>query len=221
LGGQTLVVKGPIDHDVVAAMSEVQLNATIGGSLNYLSRNTLPIDRSKVKGGVTHQAAPQHRERNDVATRLWSLMFWIASGLIMTLVAIWLAPQLVRSVTAQMMTQPGSSAGWGALVLLAGPAVFIALSLTLIGLPLAMLLGVLWTIGIATSGLFAGVAVGQLALGRKETDRKYLATVALAGVPLVLILGWLPYLGFAVTIAAAAWAVGGMVLSLNKARTHA
>jgi hypothetical protein len=120
-----------------------------------------------------------------------------------------------------MMTQPGFSAGWGALVLLAGPAVFIALSLTLIGLPLAMLLGVLWTIGIATSGLFAGVAVGQLALGRKETDRKYLATVALAGVPLVLILGWLPYLGFAVTIAAAAWAVGGMVLSLNKARTHA
>ncbi len=219
LGGQTIALKGPIDRDTVAALGDLELSSTIGGSLNYVSQNQLAIDHSKVKGPVIYQAPPQTHHRSDVAKRVWSLLFWIASGLIVTLVAIWIAPRLVRGVTATMIARPSASVGWGALTLIAGPAVLFILALTVIGMPLGLLLGAIWFMAIVTSGLFAGVAVGQLALGRKDAGRKHLAMVGLAGVPLVLILGWLPYIGFLVSIGTTAWAVGAMVLALNKART--
>jgi hypothetical protein len=124
---------------------------------------------------------------------------------------------LVRNVTTVMAARPGASLGWGALATLAGPPLLLVLAITVIGIPLAMLVGALWIIVILTAGLFAGVAVGRLALGSKETSRRQLALAVLTGVPLVLIVSWLPWIGGIVSIAAVAWAMGGVVLSLNSA----
>lgn len=220
VAAQSVAINGPVDRDVLASAATFELGSTIGGSLSYVSDRTFALDRSKVKGGVTRQTPPQHKnQQQSVADRLWSLIFWIASGLAMTLAAVWLTPRLVRGVTNVMIKRPGASLGWGALALVAGPAILLVLAFTVVGLPLSLLAAGFWLAGVLTAELFAGVAIGLMALGRKETDQKHLAMAAMAGVPLVLILSWLPWLGFFVGLGAAAWAMGGLVLSLNNARS--
>ena len=220
VGGQTVAINGPVDRDVFAGTSSLLVGSTIGGDLNYMSNQTFSIDQTKVKGSIVHQAPPSRStHQQTISDRLGKLLFWILSGLVVTMAAVWLTPKLVRGVTDTMIKRPGASFGWGALTLVAGPIVLFALAITVIGLPLSFLVGGLWIAGLLSASLFAGVAVGLLALGRKETDQKHLALAGLAGVPLVLIVGWLPWLGLAVGLGAAAWAMGALVLSLNKARS--
>ncbi len=219
VAGQSVTINGPVGHDVVAAVNDMQLGSTIGGSLNYLSKQALAIDRSKVKGAVVHQLPPRHEDsQTSVMARLSSLLFGIASGLVIALVAVWLAPKLVRGMAHTMITRPGASIGWGALVAIAAPVVAVALAFTIIGLPLAILMGILWAMTIMMAGLFAGVAVGQLALGRKEASQKHLALSALTGIPLVLIINWVPFVGFLATLGVTAWTLGAVALNLNRMR---
>jgi cytoskeletal protein CcmA (bactofilin family) len=219
VGAQTTELSGPVDHDVLAATTTLQIGGVIGGSLNYMSSETLDLDRSKVKGGITHQTPPRDEaKQNTVAGRLGSLVFWVASSLVIMLAAVLLVPKLVRGITKPMIARPGESVALGLLALFVGPLALLVVAVTVIGLPLSLLAGTLWFIGLMTASLFAGAAVGQLALGRKEADQKQLALAVLAGVPLVLIVSWLPWVGFIVGLGAAAWSMGGMVLALGKAR---
>jgi len=220
VGGQTTALNGAVDHDALLGTTALHMEGTVGGNLNYMSNDEFAIDHAKVKGTVTHSVPPKRAvHQPTVASRLSSLVYWIIAGLLMAMAAIWFVPRLVRGVSSTMMSRPGASISWGALALVAGPAVLFVLSLTVVGIPLAILTGVIWAIVIATAGLFAGLAVGQMALGRKETDRKHLAIAASAGIPLVLILTWLPVLGLIIGFASAAWTMGGILLSINKARS--
>lgn len=220
VGAQSVAMNGPVNQDVLMRTNSFELGATIGGSLNYSSDQALAIDRSKVKGGVTrHVSSPQNTQEDTAADKLGSLAFWTASGLLIMLAAVWVAPKLVRSVTEMMIRRPGASMGWGALALIVGPVVLMVLAITVIGLPLTFLAGALWLMSVLTGGLFAGVAVARMALGRKEASQRHLVLAALAGVPLIVIVSSLPWVGFLVGLVATAWTIGGLALSVNKARS--
>ncbi|HEX3082263.1 MAG TPA: polymer-forming cytoskeletal protein [Candidatus Saccharimonadia bacterium] len=220
VAGQTMTLGSTIDHDAVVGGMELALGGSIGGDLTYYSNDTFSIDRTKVAGTITHRV-PEHqaRQSNPVASQLRMLLYWLVAGLFVTLVLVWVMPRFVRTVATTMMTQIGRSFGWGALALIAIPVVMFLVSLTVIGIPLAVLLGILWVAAILSAELFAGVAVGMMALGRKETGRKAMVLATLAGVPLVMVLGWLPFVGVFVKLAAVMWSLGGLTIAANKART--
>jgi cytoskeletal protein CcmA (bactofilin family) len=218
-GAQTLTINGPVDHDAMVGTNSLTLGAVIGGSLNYLSNRTLPIDHDKVRGDIVRHDPPRAPSRQNMAgARLASLLFWVLGGLAIMLVAVWLIPGMVRGITNIMVARPGASIGWGALATLSGPPLLLVLALTVIGIPLALLLGALWFTIAATAGLLSGVAVGRLALGRRETSRRQLMLATLTGVPLVVIVTWLPWVGAIVGLATIAWAMGGVLFSLRSAR---
>lgn len=240
VGADSAVMNGEIARDIYVGATSFELGAATGGNVNayieklnfgekasvggkfdYTSNQTFALDKTKVKGQVSRHApvTKTASPRTVLAARLASLVYWIAAGLVIVLAAIWLTPRLVRSVTATMLERPSATLGWGALGLLAVPILAFVLLFTVIGIPLSMLLGLIWGLSLAVSGIFAGVATGQLVLGRKEASPRFMALAALAGVPLVLIIIWLPYIGGLAGFAAAAWTLGGIMLSLNQART--
>ena len=239
VAAETTSLGAPIGQTVYVAAKKLDLNSTVGGNVtsyvealnvsgtatvagnfDYTSQQTFSIDKTKVQGQISRHAATRASDtRSDAAIAFRKLMYWIVSGLLGALLAIWVAPRFVRGVTNAMVSRWQGSLAWGALALLVGPPVLVILSLTVVGLPTAAVLGILWLIAVLTSGLFAGIAVGRLAWQREDSNRRALALSAMAGIPLVLLSEWIPGLGGVLGFIAVIWTLGGMVLAINRARS--
>lgn len=238
-GGQTVKLDAPIAGAVYVGTQFLELNSKIGGNLtatvenfdlgasaevsgnvDYTSSASFALNKDQIKGQVVRHSpsAPAARMQPTASDKFAMLMYWLTASLVGMLLAIWLAPRMMRSVTSEMLKRWGSSLGWGALVLFAGPFALIVLGITVIGLPSMAVLATLWIIAICSSGIFAGVALGRLAWQHKDDSPKALALAGAAGVPLVVVAGWLPWLGVLVGLGMSIWTLGGMSLALVKAR---
>jgi cytoskeletal protein CcmA (bactofilin family) len=238
LGAQTAAINGPIAHVMYVAVRDLTLNSVYGanvsayvntltigsgamikGNLDYTRSDRLPIDTSKVSGTVNfHMDTTQTKHSSTVADWLSSLLYWILSMITGALLAIWLAPRFVRSITNIMVKRWQASLGWGALTLIATPIILLIMCFTVIGFPTAALLAVIWVLALLVSGTIAGVAIGKIAFQRDDTSRRGLALAALGGIPIFLILVAIPVVGAFIDILATAWALGAMMLALNRAR---
>jgi hypothetical protein len=220
LGAQMAAFNGPIEHAVYVAAESLSLKSTIGGNLDYYSENTFSVDKSKVSGTVTRHAAARTQPAPPTpAEKLAMLLFWLASALLGALAIIWLAPRMVRTVTGTMIQRWQASLGWGLVGLFGLPFLLIILAFSVIGLPTAAVIAVLWVIALVTSGLFTGTAIGRRVWQREETGRKGLLQSAVVGIPLVILVCWLPVIGGIAGMASAIWALGGIMLALNQSRT--
>jgi cytoskeletal protein CcmA (bactofilin family) len=224
VAGQNVVLNSTIGGDVNAAVGQLALgtDANIAGSLTYTAQDQSNINKSKVQGSVTYHMAQKHQKQQTTA-QAWAgrLLYWIVAGTVAMLLAVWLLPRAVRSVTADMLKRPGRSFGFGAIALIVAPALLLVLLLTVIGIPLALWLTAAWILLLAAAGPFAGVALGQLVLGRQSPDKQFLLKSVLVGVPLITIALSVPWLGPLLALVAVVWVVGGVLLTLLRTRAAA
>jgi cytoskeletal protein CcmA (bactofilin family) len=237
VGAQSVTVDGPVAHDMYVGANSLQIGAEVAGNVtaqvqsldignqgrvnggvNYTSSNTLTIDAAKVHGGVTRHSLPAPKPEQIWLARLAMMVYWLVAMLVIALGAIWLLPRMVQSVSATMLGRREASLGWGALALVATPLVLLLLAVSVVGVPLAIIVGTLWGFVLMSSAVWAGVAFGTVVLRQEGKTRGELMLAALAGIPLVMILSWVPILGVVVRIAAAAWSLGGIMLTLNSAK---
>jgi len=235
---QTTAVNGSVDRDVYGRMQSLVLGASTGpvsvatgdltmsgdskvnGNLHYESENSFNIDKSKVTGDISHSAPPVREMQNatNAARAGFALrLYWIFAGLILGLAFVWLMPGLVRRASALMRDKPGVSIGWGVVVSIVGPALALALAVTVLGLPLGLLVGVVWLLLVLTSSIFAGIAAGLWLLDRAEWERGSLWWAAGLGVPLTVIVLSVPFLGGIIGLVAMWWAMGGVSLAARAA----
>jgi cytoskeletal protein CcmA (bactofilin family) len=239
LAGQNVTLDGPVDHAANLAAENVTMNSTVGGDVNaalatlsmgsgatvagsftYTSNEPASIDKSKVQGDVTFHKSEKKVVPKQTPAELWlqMLLFWIVAITGATLLAVWVLPRLVRSVTDAMLRKAQASFGWGALGLIVIPVVLFALMLTVLGIPLGVWLLVAWVLLLTATAPFAGLALGQLILGRKTPDMKFMLQSALVGVPILVIVLNVPWLGPLVGLVATVWVQGGILLALNRTR---
>ena len=210
---------GSVDASVANNLS-LEGGAGVAGNLTYVSDNVYSIDKSKVGGQVVHNQplAREHRTQpQNASTALASwlgwVLYWLAAALVTGLVLVWLAPRLVKRVNRELLARPARSLLWGAVVTLLGPVAVILLMVTIIGIPVGLLLGVLWLLALVTSGLFAGIAAGEWISHRTGWQRGSLYTAAVVGIVVTVIVFNIPFIGWLLALLATWWAVGGLVLS--------
>jgi len=107
--------------------------------------------------------------------------------------------------------------GWGLLLLVAVPALIIALVIMFIGIPIAVMLMLAYPLA-----LFAGHAAASLAIGRRLLPRlnsRY--AEAAVGVGIIAIATNLPATGFFLRLLVVAGGLGAVVLALWARRTPA
>lgn len=241
--GQTATISGPVGRDVYGALASLNLaapvrgsvtaqvddltvssNARVDGDLTYTSSKTVNVDASKVGGKVTRHEPPKHATESPRATFLGWLtgaVYWMLASLLVALVLIWLMPRLVRTVTGTMSRRPGASVGLGLVVMFAGPLAIIALLITIIGIPLAVLAGGLWLLALGVSGVFVGIAAGLWILGRTDWRDAHgsLVWAAVVGIPVTILVFAIPVLGGLLSLVAAWWALGGQAISLAESKS--
>jgi cytoskeletal protein CcmA (bactofilin family) len=237
---QTASVDGPVTEGVYGAMQLLSLQSSVGsvhaylgslnvgptatihGNLNYTSDQTFNVNKSQVSGSIVRTAPPHHASPSVGQTItnfvIFGLYFMVA-GIVIGLVLLWLAPRLIKRVVENMRSRPGASVGWGAVVTLIGPLLFILLFITVIAIPLGLLAAAIWGLMLVTSSIFSGIATGTWLLERMNWNKESWIWATVIGIPVLGILVSIPFLGFFIGIVSTFWAVGGLGLSSKALRS--
>jgi len=248
LGCGTAKIAGQIDGNISGGASEITISngvggnikieaenltiastANIQGSLDYTSENEANIQPgAKIGGKVTHQipeqaeaAWPFIAAAGIASTIMWKILSFLMA-LVIGLIIIFTVRRRITSMADSIKSNPLSSLGWGALILVATPIAAIIVCCTVIGLPAGIIGLVLYGIAIYLSQIPVALCIGRLIIGRfREVESKGIMVGTLAtGLAILTILGCIPIIGFIVGLATAIFGLGSLISSQIKVRTE-
>lgn len=228
-----------MDYPLVVILGNVRVDGSlrdvlvaVGGNV-YLDRHAVVDDSIVVLGGQVFRAPGAIIQGTVGATvREWvgqaavdrsldrvdlvrQVQLGLAAGLgllLVCLVVVAVVPWSVVVTAATARHYPIRSGLAGLTGLLAVPFVVLPLTLSLIGLPLAILLGfgavLIWLVGLTAAGFLAG----QRLLGRRPEQTSYLRVLIVGLTPILLALA-VPVLGPMIVGAAGVLGAGARIVS--------
>lgn len=228
-GTGTLNVRGTVSGNAYVAANQITFSdkGTVAGSMTYTAPQKLsPQDQQKVQGMLSYNETQSRnwgkwsKEKTLgalVAAQVFARVYsTVALGLIGLLV-LWLIPLIPNRAIKESENSYGRNLGYGALFFVVTPFIVVALFVTLIGIPLALLLGTLYAVVWGLTVLPIAHKVGTL-LVRKESTKanKYLVfIIGLLVTELAMgILNLIPFVGPLAVFVAKLWAFGVMLLAL-------
>ncbi len=220
--GETITIGGTVAGDVFASAGtsvRVLDGAVIRGDLNYESPKKAEISKGARVMGETRHRLPAKENAKPVfwtGAGLWFglLLAAIVFGIVLAL----LFPSGVRLVADTIRRSFWPSLGIGALVLVAVPVVLVVLMITLVGIPLAIVLGLLYAIALYVAPILTGVALGQLLLNRRQPNAASLIWSVLLGVAVLAVIKLVPIVGWIVGLAALLVGLGSMLTTWWRGR---
>ncbi len=215
-----LVVDGPVGGSIETTTDELIIGpgAKIGGRITYTSEKEATVDQNAVIGGVVKRLEPVAEPAvTPPGRRAWRFARPIFSLLLVALLMALFFPVLTAGAAQTIRGRAALSTGYGALVVFAAPIASLILLFTVIGLPVALLTMLLYTVLLYLSRIFAGYFLAQLAL---DYFNKKLHPVwtALFGVLVLALLTRIPFIGWLIHLAAVLIASGAFIayLASNK-----
>lgn len=214
-----LIINGQINGNVRAKnIGELVIgsSAVINGNLNYSSVKDAVIESGAViKGTTNFQKINQNQQdksqfNNFVTT---SAIISLIMGLLTLLIIVYLLPLFSRKLVNYTLSTPWINLFWGLIFLIITPILMLILLITVIGIKLALLLGLLYLVIIMIANLFTPLIVGSLFLNlfnRKNGYRVDWLTV-LIGILIVFILQLIPVIGWLVVFVFFLITLGGLV----------
>lgn len=146
--------------------------------------------------------------------------FQFAAAVVSTIVLILVLPKTTRNIAGSIRSTPFAALVAGILALAIVPLAMLLLTVTIIGIPLAMVVAMLMICAAYLSQVFAGVAIGQLITNRLNWGSGRLPTLAAGvfGVCLIWIVRSLPIpiWNFTVAFVIALAGLGGIVLAIRR-----
>jgi cytoskeletal protein CcmA (bactofilin family) len=228
---QTASVNSAVDSDVYGVIQDLTIGSSVGGvaarvdtlqltsnahvkgNVNYTSPNSATINQSQVGGSITHSvAAPVHHTRSWGSV-IWMIIFLIFGIWVIAFVLALVVPRSVERVTEVMFAKPGLSIGVGVATMILTPIAAVLLLFTVIGIPLAVLLWLLWVLGLAFSYVIAAIGVGLLLLQWTGWNKGSLLWAVAIGVPVAIIIFNIPFIGWLAALVALWWGFGGLAMS--------
>lgn len=201
-----------VGGDINAATGQLTLtsSAKVGGQLSYMSRNTAAIDSgASIGGSVTRKEPPISRSPipRSVPILLGLLANIIIGGLLLVLL-----PHYTKRIIAKLGQHTWQSMLWGFLGLVITPIIGAILLVTIIGIPFAILLGVLYGIGVWIAPIWTIIAVGLFVTNRFSPNSP--TWVALVfGALLYMLIQLIPIVGGIVATLAVLFGFGAALLA--------
>ncbi len=224
-GSQTTRVDGPVGSTMRVAAESITIgeDAVIEGNLEYNSEQEAVIEGEVVGEVIQNEGLDLSTEGVMrwlvVAFNVWAFLAALIIGGVLML----LFPGMFRRADTNFRKKPWPAVGWGTLVLLATmPAAFVLL-FTVVGIPLALLLVLLWILAILFAKYFVGFTVGNALLKYlKKSDKDYAPQAYWAlviGLVLYYLLRMVPYVGIFVRLATTVVGIGIMLTLYKRPKT--
>lgn len=225
LAGAVLLIDDKIGGDVNAAIDndgQLILNskADIGGKVVYKAANEDQLIKNEtavVAGEIIRKDlhVPNEKDLEQFFGTAYVMfkIFTLFSLLLIGLVYVTLVPKATLMIKDEMLNKPLPSLGLGFAFLILGPVIILALSVTLIGIPLALILIPLYIISFLIAKVFAALVIGVLILD-KATKKKYKGSLIwplVLGLVVFVIITSIPVIGWVAKVLLVLWALGGIM----------
>jgi hypothetical protein len=236
--GGTVDIKGTVYGDVVAFGSSVVVDGVIRGDVHLYGSSATLHNGSQLHGNILLYGGGYHKDRgavfdgqpinkvahfnwlfggiNTFSFPLWSILTWVALGLILTL----LLPEHVMLVRTTATNRKGRSFVVGLLTILIAPAILVVLTALILPIPLAIIvaLGLItaWALGMVALGWL----IGEQILYAMAPQRNTRTMQIVVGLTALTLLGALPYIGWLINIVAGLLGLGAVLLSRFGTRLY-
>jgi hypothetical protein len=224
VAGGDVLIDAAIAGDVRVAAGELQLgpNARIGGKLVHHGAKVRQDPAAQVAGGIERAPAARtgQQERASLHRRgiggwIWSLGLIGLAGLIAAVF-----PAGSRAIGAGLREDPAIGLLLGFIALVCVPIAAVVLAVTIIGIPLALAVLLLYFLMLIVGYAAVGVVIGDAALAQlRSQDAQRIGWRVGAAMTAMLALALLtrvPYLGGLVAFVALLAGVGAIVLALKS-----
>ncbi len=195
-GGATdLEMSGAVKGNVTVELDnniKIFPGATIGGNLEYKAPHKGEIS-GLVSGKTTYKETPvkkgdlQSKIDGEIIGYLWLLLIGIVSLI--------LAPELTQKNSDMVTIKPLRNLLFGLLFLIITPIVAILLLITIIGIPLSLIIFIIYIISLYISRIYVGFRVGQYVLEKLKIETRSRALTMASGLLILLIVINLPIIG--------------------------
>ncbi|MBI2426446.1 MAG: hypothetical protein HYV34_01235 [Candidatus Kerfeldbacteria bacterium] len=227
--GETITLNGKVVGDLKTKTGSegrvsIQESANVGGDVLYSGSKPSVDESATIAGDVRMTTSPLPMKDTNRLAGLAASFFALFQtvSLVATMIVALLAIGLFRKTTLSIITsaleRPGQSFGWGAAVFFLTPILVVLLAVTLVGIPLAAILGVLYGVKLYLAKVALGILVGYVLLTRvakrEQTDLNLYLSAAVG----VLVLGLvflIPILGALVIFVGVLWMLGAMLMALK------
>lgn len=239
--GGNLAIEGTVNGDIVTFGGNVSLGETavVAGDIRSMGGNVQRAPGAVVQGGVSGAGGnfppvspiaplqPIPPTPMNPFSRAFNFGFDILGGIVTAfafaalgaLVVIF-APNATKRVSDAAQTKPLNTAGVGCLTLIVLPVLALLLIITIIGIPIAFILGLLaaaaWIFGAIGIGLLAGEKILQ---ALKARDILPVVAVML-GVVVLMLIGQVPIIGWLISLAVGLIGLGAVVLTRFGTRAY-
>jgi hypothetical protein len=216
-GGDTVIVASQVGRNINGTVNDLQLtsSARVQGDVVFMSDKEINRASGATVGGkVTREDLPEQAKTDTRGAAFAAFLYWFLAMLMIAFVAALAFPHLLQRVSEQAVRRPGQAILVGFVASIAVPVLIILAFMTIFGIPLALLILLIWLVVMFISWIFAAYYLGRLIL--KDSRRPLL--IILTGATLVIIAQAVPVLGF-ITFLFALWFGSGMLLLELFSRT--
>lgn len=236
--GGNVFVGGTVEHHALVAAGAMSISGTIGGNVDF-SGGTLDVltgstvggnvralvsdtQRVEIASGVvrgtvdvsTHEPSSAHAGPGSRPWRFWLRIIWTLGLVATILVFVLLFPKQTSDVGGAILQHPGKSLLVGIIGLIIIPVVVLLLFITLIGIPVGLLVLMVYLSILYLSQLCLGAALGRRLYGGQDRWRLFGALAI--GILIVELLTLVPYVRTIVLLAGLLFGIGAILLVLKR-----
>lgn len=223
-GGDQVYLNANIGKDVEVDGQNIEIGdqAMINGNLTYYSygKDIMISDQAKISGEII-KSDRKTVDKQDLIFGLTWAWFWgklisIFSALILGLVIISLFRSKAKDNIKDMLDKPWAHLGFGVVVLLLTPIISVILAITIIGIPLALILMMIWVVLLMVGKVLAGITFGYWLFEKFKWSNKKLLWPMVVGVVVACLIFSIPIIGWIIALLALIWGLGSVWFCCKK-----
>ena len=226
-------ISGRVDGDVVLVAGDALVSGRVDGNVVTIAGRARLLPTAKVEGDLTYgderpRVAPAATVEGEIQKEGWTdslglfpligaFLFWLAIGIsaaVLGILLLLIAPRAADAVFAQAQTRIGPTIAIGIAILIVLPLFAGIAAITLVGLPLAIGIGLALLPLSAVAYVTAAWALGRVIV--KPPHGRILAF--LAGLAILRVAALAPILGLLVWLAAVIVGLGLIGAAIGAAR---
>lgn len=204
-----VTISGIIDGDVVVKAEELELkkDAVIKGDLTYTSPNVV-FTEAQIEGSIVEEEATEVVPDFElpVISKTTQIIMGLITLLIVGIIIVLVAPELSNNLVMVINENWGQSLLFGLLALIVTPITAILFAITIVGIPIMVILFVLYALAIYFSKFITALCIGK----RVVKDSKNLLLPMVAGIGIYVLLANLPVIGGFTKLLAVIFGLGAM-----------
>lgn len=227
VGAGNVLIDSEVGGDVHAASGDLKLgpNARIAGRVVHRGANVSRDPAAEVAGGIERALVSSDKRRgfrDRVRSNSGGGWFWTIGVLGLAALLAGAFPEPSKRVAAELRARPGLAFLFGFIVLVCVPIAAVVFMITIIGIPVAIAVLLLYFVLLLVGYAAAGVMLGEAALQRfRAQDAAHVGWrigAAVLAMLVIALLGRIPFLGGFIVFAALLAGIGAIVITYARPR---